>query len=333
MRFATIGTSSIVDLFGEAVEQSPATTWTVAYSRDAARAAAYAGVHGARPVSSLDELAAAGDVDAVYVASPNALHHDQAAALLQAGKHVLVEKSACATAAEWDDLCRIADERGLLVVESVRSVFDPSWRTISSYAKSLEPVRQVNLQMCQRSRRYDNFLAGRVENIFRPELAAGALMDLGVYCLHPLVALFGAPRRVQASSVLLHNGIDAATTLLLDFADPSCPQGPGFTATVTCSKVSANPAPSVIAGEDATLVIDRIADPRRLHVLHAHGAEPADIVVDKPKPQQAYVLDAFAAMADDLEAARPFREATATCLRVVDEARRQTGVRFPADRS
>ena len=323
MRFATIGTSSIVQLFGEAVEKVDGTTWTVAHSRDPQRAREFAQQHGARPVSSMDELAASPDVDAVYIASPNSRHHAQASALLRAGKHVLVEKSACATAAEWTDLCELADQRGLVLVESVRSVFDPTWRTIASCRDSLEPVRQVNLQMCQRSRRYDNFLAGTIENIFRPELAAGALMDLGVYCLHPLVTLFGAPETVQASSVMLRNGIDGATTLLLGY--------PGFTATVTCSKISANPAPSVIAGEDSTLVIDAIADPRALRVLHAHGCDPEDLEVDKPLPQQAYVLQAFEAMVADPSLALPHRTATATALTVMDEARRQIGLRFPAD--
>lgn len=202
-------------------------------------------------------------------------------------------------------------------------MFDPSWRTIASYRDSLDPVRQVTLQMCQRSRRYDNFLAGTVENIFKPELAAGALMDLGVYCIHPLVTLFGAPNRVQASSVVLRNGIDGATALLLDYD--------GFTATVTCSKVSANPAPSVIAGEDATLVIDAIADPRELRVLHAHCPAVAEMPVEKPLPQQAYVLQAFARMGVDPSQALPHRRATATALRVMDEARRQVGLHFPAD--
>lgn len=325
VRFATIGTSDIVDKFVEAVATTAGVSYSVACSRELSRAQAYAAAKGAgRAVANLAELLDASDVDAVYIASPNALHHEQARPLLAAGKHVLVEKSACSTAGEWQDLLDVAQHSGVLLLESVRSVHDPSWPVIAAQLASLGPVRQVSLQMCQRSRRYDNFLAGRVENIFKPEMSAGALMDLGVYCLHPLVTLFGAPGRVRASSVLLDNGIDGATTLLLDY--------PGFTATVACSKISANRLPSIVAGEDASLVIDAVADPHQVSRQDATTGESEPLAVDKPLPQQAYVLQAFARMVQDTGAARVHQQATLDTLTVMDEARRQVGASFPADR-
>lgn len=323
LRFASIGTSSIVELFAEAARQVDEVSYVAAYSRDLTRATAFGGPHGARPFTDLGALADAQDIDAVYIASPNALHHEQAARLLRAGKHVLVEKSAAANAGEWLDLLRIAESNGVALLESVRSVHEPMWRSVESYMESLGTVRQVNLQMCQRSRRYDNYLTGKVENIFKPEMAAGALMDLGVYCLHPLMTLFGLPSRVRASSVKLANGIDANTTLLLDYPD--------FTATVACSKVSANAAWSVIAGEDASLEIDAVDNPQALRVWWAHSKSHEDLVLDKSQPQQAHVLRAFARMAEQPSLARPHQQATLDALTVMDEARRQTGVRFPSD--
>ncbi|GAA1392057.1 Gfo/Idh/MocA family oxidoreductase [Luteococcus peritonei] len=324
VRFATIGTSSIVDRFVDAVAVTDEAVYTVAHSRDLERAQLWAAGHGAqRAVDHLEQLAGATDVDAVYIASPNALHHDQAELLLRAGKHVLVEKSACSTLAEWQHLLDIAHANQVVLLESVRTVHDPSWRMITSYLPSLGPVRQVELHMAQRSRRYDNFLAGRVENIFRPEMSAGALMDLGVYCLHPLVTLFGLPGRIQASSVLLRNGIDGATSLLLDY--------PGFTASVSCSKTTVDPRPSMLSGEDATLLVDAIADPQRLRMADAHTGEVEDLQVDKPLPQQAYVLQAFARMVQDPTLAAVHQQATTDALTVMDEARRQVGLDFPAD--
>ena len=324
VRFATIGTSSIVDMFVEAVVLTDEASYSVTYSRTPERARAWAAARGAsRAVSSLAELADADDVDAVYIASPNAFHHDQAVPLLQAGKHVLVEKSACSTAGEWRHLLQLAEQHGVLLLESVRGVFDPSWRMITSHVDSVGPVRQVDFHMAQRSRRYDNFLAGRVENIFKPEMSAGALMDLGVYCLHPLVTLFGLPTRIQASSVLLRNGIDGATALLLDY--------PGFTATVSASKINVDPRPSLVAGEDSSLLIDAIADPTMLSLECAHPRSREDLPVDKPRPQQAYVLQRFAELVDDRPAARVHQRATLDALTVMDEARRQVGLVFPAD--
>ncbi|WP_460705704.1 Gfo/Idh/MocA family protein [Luteococcus sediminum] len=321
IRFGSIGTSSIVELFGTGVEQAEGVSWTVACSRDRARAELLGSPQGARAVEGIDELTAAGDVDAVYVASPNALHHQQARTLLEAGKHVLMEKSACVTSGQWGELVELAHARGLVLLESVRALHEPVWQTITGHLDELGPIRQVELHLAQRSRRYDNYLAGVVENIFRPEMGAGALMDLGVYCTSVLVHLLGAPSRVQASSVALSNGIDGATTLLNEHD--------GFTSTITASKVSSNPAPSVVAGEDASLVLDRVDDPHHLW-LH-RGAEVVELEVDKRLSQQAHVLADFARMVEHPQLAEAFQRTTLEVLRVHEQARRQTGLVLPGD--
>lgn len=65
----------------------------VVVSRDQAKADAFAAQHGAgRGTTSYDEMLAADDVDAVYIATPNALHADQVVAAAAAGKHVLCDK-------------------------------------------------------------------------------------------------------------------------------------------------------------------------------------------------------------------------------------------------
>lgn len=322
LRFATIGSSSIVELFGHAVREVDEVQWVAAASRDAARAEAFAQANGAGRGAWIDELTTASDVDAVYIASPNALHHHQAAKLLAAGKHVLVEKSGAANAAEWADLMHLASRNGVALLESVRSVFDPAGKMIEAYVDSLGPIRQVAVHMCQRSRRYDNFLAGTVENIFKPEMAAGALMDLGVYCLHPLVHWMGVPRKVQATSVRLKNGIDGTTSMLLDYD--------GFTASVLCSKINNYPAPSVFAGEDAALTVDFIDKAMQLS-MQFNGREAETLPVERPMSQQAYVLQAFARMAADPSLALPHQQDTLDTLTVMDEVRRQIGLRFPND--
>lgn len=101
-RFATIGTSWITTQFAADAARVDGVEVACAYSRDAARAAAFAERIGApESTSDLAGLLASDDVDAVYVASPNALHLEQALAVIRAGKHVLVEKPATTTAADF----------------------------------------------------------------------------------------------------------------------------------------------------------------------------------------------------------------------------------------
>lgn len=322
-RYATIGTSSIVDVFLQAGAQLPGFNHTVAYSRDAGRGEAFAIRHGtARVETSLDALAAAGDVDVVYIASPNTFHHSQAALMLEGGKHVVVEKAAAANAREFADLLDKAANNEHIIVESIRGLFDPSRAVIESLLTQLGPIRRANLTMCQRSRRYDRFLGGETVNIFDLWMAAGALMDIGTYCVNPLIEWFGLPQSIQVVSLLLENGIDGAGTILATY--------PGMLADVTYSKVTNSEAPSEIQGEDATLVIDAIHDPRHLRLLYTNG-QVEDITVEKPLLQQTYVLNAMNELIAHQPHARTFNKTSLTALQLMDDARSKSGIHFPSN--
>lgn len=95
---------------------------TVPVSRDPQRAADLARELGAdTSASSLEQLLRSPDIDAVYVGSPNSVHHDQAMAALRAGKHVLVEKPAVPTATLWVQLVDKAREAGVVLLEGIRN--------------------------------------------------------------------------------------------------------------------------------------------------------------------------------------------------------------------
>ena len=92
VRFGIIGTNFISREFVNAGKALPDFRVSAVYSRSLDTARAFAGDSGAVCLTSLDELAGRADVDAVYIASPNAFHAGQAEQMLRAGKHVLLEK-------------------------------------------------------------------------------------------------------------------------------------------------------------------------------------------------------------------------------------------------
>ena len=102
VRFAVVGTNFITDYILEAAKACPDFQLTAVHSRRAERAQEYAKTWGApHAFTTLEEVAACPEVDAVYIATPNFTHKDYALQMLRAGKHVLVEKSAAAYAREW----------------------------------------------------------------------------------------------------------------------------------------------------------------------------------------------------------------------------------------
>ncbi|MFV0407733.1 MAG: Gfo/Idh/MocA family protein [Propioniciclava sp.] len=271
IQLATIGTSIITGHLIDAVGEVPGITLAGVFSRDAARAATYATQYGAtQSWSQLTELWSATSVDAVYIASPNALHAEQAHAALSAGKHVLVEKPATTNPADWDDLVAVARDRGLVIMEAMRSIHDPGMAAVRSWLPRLGRIRRASFGYAQRSSRYDHVLAGQQVNIFDPALGGGALMDLGVYPVSAMVQLFGVPSSVTGARVPISSGTDGAGAAVATY--------PGLVADISWSKITASSRECEIAGELGTLTYTHVTAPRRLTLTLLDGTTETQVV-------------------------------------------------------
>lgn len=78
-------------------------------------------------------------------------------------------------------------------------------------------IRRVSLRYQKRSARYDQVLAGHMVNTFDPTMAGGVLMDLGVYCVHAMITLFGPPQHVTGASIPVASGVDGAGAVLAGY--------------------------------------------------------------------------------------------------------------------
>ena len=223
LRVATIGTSKITRYFAQAVTAVDGIEINCVFSRDPGRAVQFAQELGApHSESDLPKLFTSPDTDAVYIASPNGIHHSQALAAIRAGKHVLIEKPAVPTADEWADLVNEASAAGVVLLEGIRNEYDPGISAVADTLPLLGRIRRVSFRYQKRSDRYDLVLAGQRVNVFDPSMAGGALMDLGVYCAHALIRLFGPPNRVIAATIPLPAGSDGAGTALAVYPGLYC---------------------------------------------------------------------------------------------------------------
>ncbi|WP_424449087.1 Gfo/Idh/MocA family protein [Microbacterium arborescens] len=317
IRIATIGTSVITDAFIGAASRTPGIEVAAVSSRDAAKARAYADRLGvAESFAGLDDLLADPRIDAVYVGSPNSAHGGQVAAAIEAGKHVLVEKPAVATAEEWDDLVERSRAAGVVLLEAMRTAYDPGIVALRERIATLGVLRRASFHYAKRSSRYDAVLAGETPNIFDPAMGGGALADLGVYGVHATVLLFGEPLGVSASSVPIATGADGAGLAVLEY--------PGLVVDVAYSKITSAVRPSEIQGEDATLLIDHLASPRRLTRIGLDGAEStweSDAAVDVLDGEVARFVELVeGGVAPDEDQAR-----TSQTLRTLERIRRAAG--------
>ena len=88
--------------------------------------------------TSIEELCASGNVDAVYIATPNSLHADHAVIAARNKKHIIVEKPMAMTLAECDAMNEAADKYGVKLLCGHTHSFDPPIRKIREIVKSGE---------------------------------------------------------------------------------------------------------------------------------------------------------------------------------------------------
>lgn len=146
----------------------------------------------------------------------------------------------------------------------MRTAYDPGLTVVRELLPELGALRTASLRYQKRSSRYAQVLAGERVNMFDPAFAGGALNDLGVYCLHVLVSLFGVPDGVAAASVRVASGVDGAGTVLARY--------PGLVVDLSYSKISTTHLSSEIQGEDGTLLIDDISAPRAIELVRTDGS-------------------------------------------------------------
>ncbi|MDR2525117.1 MAG: Gfo/Idh/MocA family oxidoreductase [Oscillospiraceae bacterium] len=253
--YAVVGTSTITKEFVAAAEGSGLRLAAIC-SRETARGAAFAKEIGlaALPVlEGVDALAAANEITAAYVASPNSCHYAQCMQLLCAGKHVLCEKPLTVSAAELAALQACAAERGLILMEAIMYLQTPARRAVLETLPRIGRVTSVRIDFSQRSSRLDRLLAGELPNIFNARLRAGAFNDLGVYCVYPLLDFFGDPEELlYARFACIYPGAaDTDGSALFRYPD--------FDAQLSWSKVGQSRGVSQIIGENGTLTVQSIS--------------------------------------------------------------------------
>lgn len=313
IRIATIGTGDITTTFANAAAEVDGVVIDAVHSRDAARAAALAAAIGApRTFTDLGELLADDGIDALYIASPNSVHEEQARAAIRAGKHVLVEKPAVLTEAQWSGLVTEADAAGVVLLEAMRTSYDPGVAVVRSLLPELGVLRRATLRYESRSSRYSRVLAGERVNIFDPAMGAGALMDLACYGVHAMIALFGVPESVQGAAVAVATGAEGAGVVLATY--------PGLVVDVSYSKITRSGLGSEIQGEDATLSLDHVASPRNLTVTDAEGSR--EIVVDAPQHALHGEVERFVELVERGGSAAADHERTRQTLRILEGLRR-----------
>ena len=252
VRFGVLGSSSWVarDSVIPALEASP----KAALVRTASLAA------GERYEDVLSDP----DVEAVYLPLPNGLHRTWTLAAAEAGKHVLCEKPQATSAAEAAAMAAACEAAGVVLCEAYMTPYHPRSTAIADVVRS---GRLGELRFGQAAFRFTH--RDPTDHRWQVGMGGGALADLGVYCLAPLLGAAGeAPSAVAASAVPGGDGVDASFSAWLRFDG-------GFSATIECSFEAPEHQRLELVGTEASLVVERAFTPgpgdRSVELHHRDG--------------------------------------------------------------
>ncbi|KOP64659.1 oxidoreductase [Bacillus sp. FJAT-18019] len=325
IRFAIIGTNWITERFLQAALETEEFILAAVYSRTEDKGKAFAAKYADPKVyTDLAMMLKDDEIDAVYIASPNSYHVDQAILCMNHGKHVLCEKPMASNAVEVSAMIEAAKNNNVLLMEALKSTLMPNFRTVRDNLYKLGPIRRYFASYCQYSSRYDAYKQGTVLNAFNPEYSNGSLMDLGIYCLYPMVTLFGKPDAVKASGYMLSSGVDGEGSLLLSY--------PEMDAVIMHSKISDSYAPAEIQGENGTMIIDKINQPYDVKIHYRDGTIE-NVTQLQTHESMYYEAREFIDLIQcgERESAINTHANSLITAEIMQEARRQVGLRFPAD--
>lgn len=325
IRFGVIGTNWITDELIEAAATTEDFVLTAVCSRTEQRAAEFAAKHQIPHIfTDVEKMAASGVIDAVYIASPNALHAEQAIICMNHGLHVLCEKPAASNAREFRAMVAAARKNRVVLMEAMKSTVTPNFAAVRDHLPKIGTVRRYTAAFCQYSSRYDAYKQGKLPNAFNPALSNGALMDLGTYCIYPMVVLFGRPRDIKAQAVMLESGVDGQGSILFTF--------PGMEAAAFYSKISDSSFGGEIQGESGTIVIDKISRMDDVELRFRNGGSERIGQIQSPLTM-VYEVNEFVRCirSGKLESDINSHAHSEMVLEIMDEARRQIGLVYPAD--
>jgi len=272
--------------------------------------------------SSYAELAADPDVDAVYVATPHPAHVENAILCLEAGKAVLCEKPFAVNASQVERMIGVARERGVFLMEAMWTRFLPLLVQVRQWLAdgTIGEVRMVKADFGFRS---DLDPQGR---LFNPELAGGALLDIGCYTISLASMVFGTqPDRIVSMTHLGETGVDEQSAMIFGYPE-------GQLAILTCAVRTGIDQDARIYGTEGMI---------RLPASWWRGTQATLMVgeeeqtVDLPYDGTGYNCEAAEVMrcleAGKLESAFMPLDESLAIMQTMDRVREQWGLTYPME--
>lgn len=323
MRVGFLGAGNISGQMAATIAQMDDVENFAVAARDIDRARAFAAQWGfARAYGSYDELLADPDVELVYVALPHSHHHSWTLKAIDAGHHVLCEKSFAANEQQAREMIEAARDRGVLLAEAIWTRYMPSRTIIDNLlaAGAIGDVVTVDANL--------GYKVDMNRRMTDPALAGGALLDLTVYPLNFASMVLGDDiERIDAHMVPIATGVDGQDSVTLTYAD-------GRMATMFTTMHTMTDRRGLICGTNGFICVENINNPQRIDVYDADGLTCSlRESIEVPPQISGYEYELIsckrAIEKGCIECPEMPHDETLAIMRLLDRIRAQFGIVFP----
>ncbi|MBE5778049.1 MAG: Gfo/Idh/MocA family oxidoreductase [Clostridiales bacterium] len=291
-------------------------------ARDLDRAQAFAQEEGfVKAYGSYREMLEDDQVELVYIATPHSHHAEHMKLCIEYGRPILCEKPFTGNARQAEEVLRMAEEKGVFVTEAIWTRYMPSRGIINDLLASGiigEPkVLNANLAYAMENK----------ERILKPELAGGALLDLGVYTLNFASMIFGDDvERMESAVQMYPTGVDFTENISLYYKD-------GRSAHLISSAAARMDRRGVVSGAKGYLTVNNVNNPTVIEVFDDNDQLLKH--VDVPEQITGFESQVEACMraleAGQLECPEMPHSEIMHIMKTMDELRAQWGMVYPFD--
>ncbi len=275
----------------------------------------------AKAYGSYEAMLSDPEVELVYIATPHSLHYEHALLSLNHNKSILVEKPFMVNTWQAKEVIELGRGKGLLVAEAIWIRYMPSRYLIQDLLRE-GIIGKVQSLTCNLG-----YLIHDVPRLKEPELAGGALLDLGVYTMNFTAMVLGDQvKKVTSTAVLTDKGVDAQNSITITFES-------GQLAMLHSTMLANTDSRGIIYGSQGTIVTQKLDNCEAITVYDNEGNVVREVEIPEQITGFEYQVEACrkAIAAGEVEVAEMPHAEIVRILTLMDGCRQEWNVTYPFD--
>lgn len=322
MKIGIMGCGAMAETFADTLRQMDEAECFAAASRSQERAAEFARKYGfEKAYGSYRELCEDPEVELIYIATPHSSHYDNMEMCIRHKKPVLCEKSFTLNAEEAERIRALAQKEQVFAAEAIWTRYMPSRNMIQEVIESgiIGNISSLTANL--------SYPIAHKERIMRPELAGGALLDIGVYGINFALMHFGTDiERIESSVRMTDTGVDAMESITFFYRS-------GRMAVMTHDIYSRSDRKGIFYGDKGYIIVENINNPQSISVFDTEDRLLQRI--DVPEQISGYEYEVRecikAVRSGEKESSSMPLSDSIEVMKIMDQLRGQWGLVYPQE--